>query len=184
MAKFTLGDIYFLTSSRGGTFGTITAIDPALKTLTFGSGSGDRCGFNTAPPNNRIRDIANGGATTLQRMRIIQYFVDSGNLLRRRVFGERGAAYRDNVIAEHVLSVQFIYSLGLDSGGNPLQPTDTITTPTQQVNISQVQVTVTVETPHALQRGLVKTQMATTTTSSLRNMQFRQALQPRPTPTP
>ncbi len=181
MARFSPGDIYFLTSARGGTFGTITATDATLKTLTFATG--DLCGLNTAPPNNRIKDIATGGATTLQRMRIIQYFVDTGGLLRRRVYGERGAAFRDNVIAEHVLSVQFVYSLGLDTAGNPVQPTDTITTPEQQVNISQVQVTVTVETPHALQQGS-KSQISTTTSTSLRNMQFRQALQPRPTPTP
>jgi hypothetical protein len=180
MARFNIGDIYFLASSRGGTFGTITAINTATKTLTFGT---DPYGLNTAPPNNRFKDIALGGATTLQRMRIIHYFVDSNNLLRRRVFGERGAAFKDNVIAEHVLSVEFVYSLGLDSGGNPVQPTDTLTTPEQQVNISQVYVTVTVETPHGLQQG-AKSQVASTTSTSLRNMQFRQALQPRATPTP
>jgi hypothetical protein len=53
----------------------------------------------------------------------------------------------------------------------------------QQVNISQVQVTVTVETPHGLQKGL-QPLLSTTTSTSLRNMQFRQALQPAPTPTP
>lgn len=177
MGRFTVGEIYFLTSSRGGTFATITSVDVANKKLTFAAG--DACGLNTAGANNRIKDISVGGtlATTLQRMRIIQYFVDSNGLLRRRVYGDRGAAFRDNIIAEHVLGVQFVYSLALDSGGNPVQPTNLLTTPVEQVNISQVQVTVNVETPHALQNGS-KQQLSTTTSTSLRNMQFRRALQP------
>ena len=183
MAKFTPGEIYFLTSSRGGTFTMLTAKDATLKTLTFASG--DICGLNNSGTTNRIKDISSSGTipTTLQRMRIIQYFVDSNGLLRRRVFGDRGTAFRDNIIAEHVLGVQFVYSLGLESGGNPVQPTSLLTTPEQQVNISQVQVTVTVETPHALHTG-VKAQLSSTTSTSLRNMQFRQALQPAPSPTP
>jgi hypothetical protein len=79
--------------------------------------------------------------------------------------------------------VQFVYSLGLDSGGNPVQPTSLLTTPAQQVAISQVEVTVTGETPHALPSGS-KQQMAMTTSTSLRNMQFRQALQPTASPIP
>lgn len=184
MGRFTLGDIYFLTSSRGGTFASITAINPTAKTLTFAAG--DTLGLNSPlEVNNRIKDISASGTlpTTLQRMRIIHYFVDANGLLRRRVFGERGAPFRDNIIAEHVRSVQFVYSLGLDTGGNPVQPTSLLTTPQQQVNISQVEVTVTVETPHALENGS-RPLLSTTTSTSLRNMQFRQALQPMPTPTP
>lgn len=183
MNTFTAGEIYFMTSMRGGTFGTLTSVDVANKKLFFANG--DFCGFNNNGANNRFKDISSNGTlpTTLQRMRIIQYFVDSNKLLRRRVFGERGTPYRDSIIAEHVLAVQFVYSLGLDSNGLPVQPTDLITTPVQQVNISQVQVTVTVETPHALQKN-IQPLLSTTTSTSLRNMQFRQALQPVPTPTP
>jgi prepilin-type N-terminal cleavage/methylation domain-containing protein len=183
MNTFIAGEIYFMTSMRGGTFGTITSVDVANKKLFFANG--DFCGLNVNGANNRIKDISAGGTipTTLQRMRIIQYFVDSNKLLRRRVFGERGTPYRDNIIAEHVLAVQFVYSLGLDSNGLPVQPTDLLTTSVQQVNISQVQVTVTVETPHGLQKGL-QPLLTGTTSTSLRNMQFRQALQPAPTPTP
>jgi hypothetical protein len=185
MTKFTVGEIYFLTSQRGGTFAALTLINSAARQLTFGAG--DRCGLNSAGTNNRIKDISSNGTlpTTLQRMKIIHYFVDSNRLLTRRVFGERGVAFRDNVIAEHVLGVQFVYSLGLDSGGNPVQPTDLLTTPEEQVNISQVQVTVTVETPHiSLQTGVRPPPISMTTSTSLRNMQFRQALQPKATPTP
>ena len=81
------------------------------------------------------------------------------------------------------MGVQFVYSLGVDSAGDPVQPTSVITTPVQQVNISQVEVTVTVETPHATIQSY-KPMLSTTTGTSLRNMQFRQALQPKPSPTP
>jgi type II secretory pathway pseudopilin PulG len=183
MAKFTPGEIYFFTSSRGGTFAALTSIDSTNKKLYFASG--DRSGLNTTT-NNRVKDISASGTlpTTLQRMKIIHYFVDTNKLLKRRVFGDKGAAFRDTIVAEHVLSVQFVYSLGLDSNGDPVQPTDVITTPTQQVNISQVQVTVTVETPHVNQSGVRPPPLSSTTTTSLRNMQFRQALQPTATSTP
>ena len=183
MNRFGLGDIYFVTSQRGGTFAAITNIDITNKKLKFESG--DYCGLNTSGANNRIKDITSNGTlpTTLQRMKIIHYFVDGNRILRRRVFGERGAPFRDTIIAEHVLGVQFVYSLGLDSAGNPVPPTSVITTPVQQVNISQVEVTVTVETPHATFQSY-KPMLSTTTGTSLRNMQFRQALQPKPSPTP
>jgi hypothetical protein len=185
MGRFTVGEIYFLTSQRGGTFAGLTAVNVAGRQLTFAVG--DRCGFNSAGANNRVKDISANGTlpTMLQRMKIIHYFVDANRLLTRRVFGERGVAFRDTIIAEHVLGVQFVYSLGLDAGGNPVQPTDLLTTPEQQVNISQVQVTVSVETPHVmLQTGVRPPPISMTTSTSLRNMQFRQALQPKPTPTP
>ena len=188
MALFVVGDIYFMTSARGGTFATVTAINTGTKVLTFASGvAADYCGLNTAGANNRIKDISASGTlpTTLQRMKIIHYFVDSNQLLRRRVFGERGASFRDSIIAEHVLGVQFIYSLGIDAGGNPVKPTDVISTPAQQVNVSQVEVRVSVETAHVMLHNKQKPPPITmSSTTSLRNMQFRQALQPKPSPTP
>jgi type II secretory pathway pseudopilin PulG len=186
MTKFTNGEIWFLTSSKGGTFAAITNVDATNKRLTFANG--DTCGLNVTGSSGRIRDIAFNSsgaliATSLLRMRIIHYFVDSTGLLTRREFGVIGRPYRDSIIAEHVVGVQFIYSLGIDSGGNPVQPTSVLSTPAQQVAISQVEVNVTVETPHALQSGNMQNITATTSTS-LRNMQFRQALQPKASPTP
>lgn len=186
MAAFTVGEIYFLTSSKGGTFAAITAKDATNRQLTFANG--DYCGLNTTGSSGRIRDIAYSSTgtyvpTALQRMRIIQYYVDSNKLLMRRVFGDKGQAFRDSTIAEHIAGVEFLYSLGLDSGGNPVQPTERLTTPAQQIAISHVQVTVTVETPHAVQRSY-QPQLSSTSSTSLRNMQFRQALQPKPSPTP
>lgn len=186
-ARFTIGEIYFLTSSVGGTFGTITNItNPAgpNSTLTFGNSTAatDRFGLNVTGAGGRINTISAGGtlATSLQRMRIIHYYINSDGMLMRRVFGVRGAGFRESAIADHVISVQFLYSLGPDANGNIVQPVTRLTTLDQQIAVRQVEVTVTVETPHALQKGL-RQNMSMTTSTSVRNMQFRKALQPKAT---
>lgn len=181
MTKFTVGEIYFLTTSKGGTFGAITTVDATNKKLTFANG--DYCGLNVTGANGRIKDVATAGMPALQRMRIIQYYVDSNKLLKRRLFGVKDVGFRDSIIAEHVVSVQFVYSLGPDIDGNPVPPTSQLTTPAQQVAISQVEVTVKVETPHSLEKNL-QPLLSSTTGTSLRNMQFRQALQPKASPSP
>jgi hypothetical protein len=154
--------------------------------LTFANG--DYCGLNVEGANGRIKDIAAAGMPAIQRMRIIHYFVDSNGLLMRRVFGVKGQPFTDSVIAEHVVGVQFVYSLGLDSNGLPVQPVSVLTTPAQQVAISQVESTVVVETPHSIASASAltgyKQQLSSTTSTSLRNMQFRQALEPKASPTP
>jgi len=182
MSQFNVGEIYYFSSTAGATFATITAVDSTNRTLTFGVGGADSYGLNLVT-NNNLKAICNSGglSTSMQRMKIIHYFVDANNLLIRRVFGVRGAGYRDNVVSEHVLNVQFKYSLDtVDAYGNIVQPTDTLTTRTQRLGVRQVEVTVTVETPHALANGT--TQLAMTTGTSVRNMQFRQAQQPTSTP--
>ncbi|MDQ6651941.1 MAG: prepilin-type N-terminal cleavage/methylation domain-containing protein [Acidobacteriota bacterium] len=186
--RFTAGEIYFLTSSAGGTFGTVTSVTDIAgpnSTLTFAQGAlnGDTFGLNVTGAGGRINTISGGGTlpTSLQRMRIIHYYVNSNGMLMRRVFGVKGAGFRENAIAEHVISVQFVYSLGPDDNGNIVQPVTRLTTLDQQIAVRQVEVTVTVETPHAaLQNGL-RPNMSMTTSTSVRNMQFRQALQPKAT---
>ena len=192
--RFTAGEVYFLTSSVGGTFGTltnVTDITGANSTLTFAAGSsnGDKFGLNVTGAGGRISTIAacNGtGSTlpaTLQRMKIIHYYIDTTGRLMRRVFGVKGTGFREAAVADHVTSVQFIYSLGPDSAGNNVPPVNRLTTLDQQIAVRQVEVRVNVETPHALEKGL-QPELTSTTSTSVRNMQFRQALQPRPTPTP
>ena len=185
--RFTAGEIYFLTSSVGGTFGTVTAVTNIAgpnSTLTFaqGSANGDKFGLNVTGAGGRINTISAGGtlATSLQRMRIIHYYINSDGMLMRRVFGVKGAGFRESAIADHVVSVQFVYSLAPDDNGNIVQPVTRLTTLDQQIAVRQVEVTVTVETPHALQNGL-RPNMSMTTSTSVRNMQFRQALQPKAT---
>jgi len=185
LPRFTAGEVYFLTSSRGGTFGVLTSkVDDAAVTpnsiLKFETGSADKLGINVSgTPANGFKTISNSGAltTALQRMRIIHYYVDTTGRLMRRVFGVKGAGFRESPIAEHVVSVQFLYYLGTNITGVAPQPVVELTDLAQQIAVRQVEVTVTVETPHKLEKGN-QPQISSTQTTSVRNMQFRQALQP------
>jgi prepilin-type N-terminal cleavage/methylation domain-containing protein len=179
MTLFTTGEIYYLSSSAGATFATVTGINAGTHQLTFANGGPDVYGLNLTGWENNIKVISSSGAlaTSLQRMMIIHYYVNSDKLLMRRVFGVKGAGFRDSVIAEHVLGVQFNYSLETtDEFGNIVQPTATLTTRAQRLGVRQVEVTVTVETPHLLSNSI--TRLSMTTGTSVRNMQFRQANQP------
>ena len=179
LPKFTIGEIYFLTSSAGSTFGAITSIDSANRNLIFGNG--DACGLNLTGNGGYIKAISASGtlATSLRRVKMTQYYVTSTGLLMRRVFGVKGTAFRESAVAEHVLNVQFTYSMATtDSTGNVVPSiSPTLATSAQQLTVRQVSVKVTVETPHALQNGS-RQQLSTTTSTSVRNMQFREALQP------
>ena len=178
VTKFTVGEIYFITSSLGGAFGAITGINNGAKQLSFSNG--DTYGLNLTGANGHIKTISGGGtlATSLMRMRIIHYYVNSTGLLMRRVFGVKGVGMRESIIAEHVLNVQFVYGSGMtDVNGNVLQPTSVLATPEQRLAVRQVEVTVSAETPHLLPNG-TQPQLTMTTSTSVRNMQFRQALQP------
>jgi hypothetical protein len=180
--RFTTGEIYFLTSSRGGTFGRLTSktdTSGVNSTLTFATGNADKLGINVSGNNNRFKTISNSGAlpTSLQRMRMIHYYIDSTGRLMRRVFGVKGVGYRESAIAENVVSVQYLYFLGPDDNGVVPPPVNRLSDLTQQIGVRQVEVTITVETPQGLQKG-VKPQLKSSVVTSVRNMQFRQALQP------
>jgi prepilin-type N-terminal cleavage/methylation domain-containing protein len=175
--NFREGEIYFITSAVGGIFATITRRDnvgTATPSLVFGA---DVYGLNSVAQLNAIT----AGATlpiSICRMKVIHYYINSDGLLMRRVFGVRNAGFNESVIAEHAVSLQFRYFLNLrDPGGNVVQPTAQLLTSKEQVETRQVEVTLTVETPHSLQNGKPQ-QISMTTSTSVRNMQFRQSLQP------
>jgi len=182
IGRFTVGEIYFVTSSVGGCFIAVTAKNSSTGVLSFNNG--DPYGLNVTGLAGHLKNIANGGLipASLMRMRIIHYYVTSGKLLMRREFGIKGGGFRDSIIAEHVLNVQFNYGLNIqDAMGNLAQPTNMLSTPEQRLAVRQVEVTVLVETPKAVQGGLQPT-LSGTTSTSVRNMQFRQALQPTANP--
>jgi prepilin-type N-terminal cleavage/methylation domain-containing protein len=173
-APYRVGEVYFLTSDVGGVFGTITSI--TSPNLFFNGG--DTLGLNVTGAGGQINTISAGGTipTSLMRVRVIHYYLTSQGMLMRRVFGVRGASYTDSLIAEHVTSLQFRYFLSMrDAGGNVVQPVLQLTNSQEQLSINQVEVSVTVETPHALQNGN-RPPISMTTSTSLRNMQFRGAL--------
>jgi hypothetical protein len=178
IGKFAVGEIYFVTSSMGGCFVAVTSKNSSSGVLSFNNG--DPYGINVTGLSGHLKNISNGGLipSSLMRMRIIHYYVTDGKLLMRREFGIKGGGFRDSVIAEHVLNVQFNYGLNMqDSLGNLAQPTGNLNTPEKRLAVRQVEVTVTVETPKTIHGGLQPI-LSGTTSTSVRNMQFRQALQP------
>lgn len=190
---FNSGEVYFITCSGGSTFGAITSISGSGATRQLNFANGDTLGLNLvrsgAVTTGQISAITNGGLNpvSLLRMQMIHYYVNSDGLLMRRVFGVKNAAYSESMIAEHIVSAQFRYILDqVDSSGNVVQPVRMLTL-SQQTATRQVEVTVTAETPHsvgiaqstgALQQTTGKVQTSMTTSTSVRNMQFKQALQP------
>lgn len=175
--KFNEGEIYFITSSAGATFGTITNKNTNSKNLIFAAS--DVYDLNKPGNGGPINIVSDKGTlpTTIMRMRMIHYFVNENGLLVRRVLGVGGGTgYVDSVIAEHVVNLQFRYFLNLfDDTGFVGQPVAQLTTEEQQAAVRQVEVTVTTETVHPVSNG--KTQaISSTTTTSVRNLQFREAL--------
>lgn len=175
--KFNIGEIYFITSSAGATFGTITNKNTNSKNLIFAAS--DVYDLNKPGNGGPINIVSDKGTlpTTIMRMRLIHYFVNENGLLVRRVFGAGGGnGYIDFVIAEHVVNLQFRYFLNLvDDTGFVGQPVAQLTTEQEQAAVRQVEVTVTTETVHTVLNGNTQT-ISSTTTTSIRNLQFREAL--------
>jgi type II secretory pathway pseudopilin PulG len=179
--RFTIGEIYFITSAAGGVFATVTnrqGVGTPAPFVVFGSG--DPYGLNTLGAGGQL-DVITASATlpvSICRMKVIHYYVNSNGLLMRRVFGVKGAGFSESPIVEHAVSLQFRYFLNLrDVRGNVVQPAAQLTSAQEQVETRQVEITLTVETRHALQNGQPQ-QISMTTSTSVRNMQFRQSLQP------
>jgi len=178
IGKFQVGEIYFFSSGVGAAFGVVTSINTNSRNLIFAAS--DIYGINQPGNNGPISFVSGRGtlATSLMRMQIVHYFVNSNGLLIRRVFGVKGAGYNDSVIAEHVVNLQFRYLLNLrDANGNNVQPLPQLTTTDQQPAVSAVEVRITVETARPIQNGS-RQQITMTAATSVRNMQFRNALQP------
>lgn len=174
--KFNEGEIYFITSSAGATFGTITNKNTNSRNLIFAAS--DVYDLNKPGNGGPINIVSDKGTlpTTIMRMRMIHYFVNENGLLVRRVLGVSGNGYVDSVIAEHVVNLQFRYFLNLfDDTGFVGQPVTQLITEEEQAAVRQVEVTVTTETVHAVLNGNTQT-ISSTTTTSVRNLQFREAL--------
>jgi prepilin-type N-terminal cleavage/methylation domain-containing protein len=190
LSKFTVGEIYFITSELGGAFGTITSITAASGAtppkLVFASG--DTYGLNNMSSTGPLKAVSAGGTlpTSLMRMQIIHYFINSNGLLIRREFGVIGAGFTDSIVAEHVTNLQFRYVLDLtDAGGFVMQPVRRLANSDQQDAVRQVEVTCSAETVHFVNtqnvngsQAATRQEITMTTSTSVRNIQFREALQP------
>jgi type II secretory pathway pseudopilin PulG len=179
MTQFKVGDIYFFSSSKGAAFACVTTVDASTRLLTFATAGATLAAINQPDTDGPMNAVIAGGSSTMLRMLVINYFVDENNLLRKRVFGVGGGlGYTDTVVAEHVTDMQLRYILGSsDTKGNVTQPTTTLATETDQGSVRQVEVTLTTESAHAVVNGK-KQSITVMAGTSIRNMQFNQALKP------
>jgi Tfp pilus assembly protein PilW len=189
IAKFHAGEIYAIISDNA-TLGYISSINTTNMTLTFTNA--DTFSLNQTGATSPIYSLVALNSSlvstlpaSIVRIQIIQYLVDSTGLLRRRVFGVQGAAFTDNVIAEHVTNLQFRYLTNLpDANGFVKQPVRVISTGVEQAAVRQIETSISVETVravNALTNGNAnsgKQTVSTTTATTVRNLQFRDALSP------
>lgn len=203
VSRFNVREIYFIASSAGSTFVTITALTSNGANSSITLATGDTYGLNQTGAGKSLALVSginadpatgampNPGTGTLPisltRMRIVQYFINANNLLIRRVLGVGGGVgYTDSVIAEHATDLQFRYVLNqrdangnlvLDANGHLPQPISQLTTALQQVAVEQVETVVTTATVHPVVNNRAQT-VTQTARTSIRNIQFSGALQP------
>ena len=195
---FQVGEIYALTSQNSAAFGVVSAVDIPGKKVTLTNGDAYNLNQNSAASS--ISQVAafisglNTSPVAVMRLQIIQYFVASNGLLIRRVIGVGGGqGFIDSVVAEHVSNLQFRYLTNLtDSNGNVVQPMRVLSTSTEQNAVREIETTINFETV-----GVVNTvtnansstnmcganpngkqNICSTTHTTVRNLQFRQALTP------
>lgn len=179
--SFQAGEVYAVVSQNSAAFFVISSVNSSTNTLTVTNG--DAYAINQTGVGTPINVVTSAGAapSTIMRIQIIQYFVNSNNLLVRRVFGIKGATFIDNVIAEHVTNMQFRYLVNLtDANGFVPQPVRQLATSQQQLAVREVEATIAVETVRAVNAVTAndsgKQVISSTTATSVRNLQFRQAL--------
>jgi type II secretory pathway pseudopilin PulG len=194
---FRVGEVYALVSQSRAAFFVVSGINTATRTLTITNGDG--FGLNANGSNSPIyltAGVSSGASTvaaSIMRLQIIQYFLTDQNLLMRRVFGVANASFMDTAVAEHVTILQFRYMTNLqDTNGFARQPINNITTSLELAGVRLIETTVGVETIRAVNtvtnantNSTVcganpngKQNLCTTTSTSVRNLQFRTALSP------
>jgi hypothetical protein len=194
---FQVGEIYALTSQNSAAFGVVSAIDTTNNKITLTNGDAYNLNQNSAPSS--ISQVAafvaglNSSPVAVMRLQIIQYYVTSSGLLMRRVIGVKSAGFRDSVVAEHVSNLQFRYVTNLtDANGNVIQPMGVLSSSTEQNAVREIETSISLETVgavNAITNANSSTSMCganpngkqnicSTTHTTVRNLQFRQALSP------
>jgi hypothetical protein len=194
---FQVGEIYALTSQYSAAFGVVSAVDTTNKKVTLTNG--DVYNLNQNGPNSSVAQVAtfvsnlNTSPVAVLRLQIIQYYVTSSGLLMRRVIGVKGAGFRDTVVAEHVSSLQFRYVTNLtDTNGNVVQPMGVLSSSAEQNAVREIETTISLETVGAVNAVTNanssttscganpngKQNICSTTHTTVRNLQFRQAIGP------
>jgi Cu/Ag efflux protein CusF len=196
---FHSGEIYALTSQNSAAFFVVSGVDVPNKTITVTNG--DTYGINANSSTSPIYLTAAVSSTTslstvassIMRLQLIQYFVTDTNLLMRRVFGVANAGFLDTVVAEHVTNMQFRFMTNLtDANGFVRQPFSNLSSSSEQTAVRQVETTLGVETLRAVNvvtnsnsastvcgdNPNGKQNICSTTSTTVRNLQFRTALSP------
>jgi Tfp pilus assembly protein PilV len=183
VGNFAAGEIYAIVAQNSMAFGLISSINTGTGVLTLTNG--DTYGINQTGAGTPINAVSSAGtvATSIMRVNMIHYFVNANKMLVRRVFGVQGAAFIDNAVAEHVANLQFRYITNLpNANGFTSLPTNALTTSQQQVSVRQIETTITTETAKAVNLTTAnnggRQTISSTSSTSVRNMQFRQALSP------
>lgn len=175
---FHTGEMYAISSGNTVAFGVISSIAGSTLTLT----NGDVFGINQTGAGTPINVASLGGTqpTSLIRLQIIHYYLNANNLLMRRVFGVPNTTFVESVVAEHLVALQLRYILNMtDANGFVPQPVNQLSLTNQQA-VREVETTVAVETARAVNTVSTtnngRQAISSTTATSVRNMQFRQAL--------
>ena len=193
ISRFRVGEIYAVVSGDA-TFGIVSAINATTCTLTLTAG--DIFSINETGVTSPLYSVSllNSSLISTQpvalvRFQLIQYYADTNGLLHRRVFGVGGSPFVDNIIAEHISSLQFRYVTNLtDANGFVTQPVRVITG-TEQTAVREVETTVAVDTARPVNvvtnanstttmcgaNPNGKQNICSTTTTTVRNLQFRVA---------
>jgi Tfp pilus assembly protein PilW len=197
IGRFQVGEIYAIAAQNSAAFGVVSGVNTTTNTVVLTNG--DVYGLNqtgAGTPITAVSAVVSGVSTqpaSIMRIQMIHYFVNSNNLLVRRVFGVKGSPFVDSVVAEHVINFQFRYLLNLhDSNDFVVQPVGQLSSSQQQTAVREVETTIAVETVRAVNAvtnsnsnssstcGVPnpngKQLVCTTTATTVRNLQFRQAL--------
>ena len=177
ISDFSVGEIYYISSGGTGAFGVITSIDTAANQITWAEG--DALGLNRFGVTGPLGVGTNNGSnpSSLKRVNIIHYFVDAEGKLIRRVFGVKSSGFIDSVIAEHLTTLQFKYTLKPSGAGIILDQ------PKNQIQLSEaslvriIEPSLSVETVYTLQDGQ-KHQVEGFTQIGVRNIQFLESPAP------
>jgi prepilin-type N-terminal cleavage/methylation domain-containing protein len=178
IGDFTGGEIYFISNGAAGVFGTVTGVDAGGNKLTWGDN--DTYALNRTGSTGTLASVTNNGTypTILQRVQIIQYFVNAENHLVRRVFGVKSTGYIDSVVAEHVESLNFRYILRPDDEATILSQPKTQIDIEEAASVRTIELSLRVKTAYPLQDGEYH-EVDGTTQVGVRNIQFTEAIVPR-----
>ncbi|MFN2578591.1 MAG: type II secretion system protein J [Pyrinomonadaceae bacterium] len=195
---FQNNEIYAITSQNSLAFGVVTNVNTATFVVTMNNSDGG-FGLNqtsATAPVSVVSAVTSGASTlnvSIMRLQTIQYFVNENGLLIRRVYGVRGASFIDSVVAEHITNLQFRYLTNLpDANGFVKQPSRVLASSTEQSALREVETSIGVETARAVNAVTNsnsssnacgsspngRQSICSTTATTVRNLQFRQALSP------